>query len=90
MKKFRRLAFEGVANKLEDPSQEKQRQRVHPQAVIEDAGDKQGNRQQDGRYTQSVTRAIYRMLMTGAILRDPLLIGASAKHAEDNITISTQ
>jgi hypothetical protein len=27
--------------------------------------------------------------MTGPVLRDPLLVGASAQHAEDNTTIST-
>jgi hypothetical protein len=33
-----------------------------------------------------VTHAVHRVLMTGAVLRDPLLVGASAQHAEDDIT----
>jgi hypothetical protein len=33
-----------------------------------------------------VADAVHRMLMTGAILRDPLLVAASAQHAEDDIT----
>jgi hypothetical protein len=30
------------------------------------------------------------VLMTGAVLRDPLLVGASAQHANDDITTSTE
>jgi hypothetical protein len=33
-----------------------------------------------------VTDAVHRMLMTGAVLRDPLLVAASAQHAEDDST----
>ncbi len=40
MKKFRRLALKSVADELKDPSDEKQSQRIHPQSVEEDAGDK--------------------------------------------------
>jgi len=54
----------------------------------EDAGNKDWNRQQNGRYAQRVAGAIHRMPMTGTVLRDPLFVGASAQHAEDNITIS--
>ena len=36
-----------------------------------------------------MTDAVDRMLMTGTVLRDPLLVGASAQHAKDDITIST-
>jgi len=89
VEEFRRLALEGVADELESPSDEEQSQRVQPQAVEEDAGDKKGDREQDGRNAQRVTHAVHRMLMTGAVLRDPLLVGASAWHAEDDITIST-
>ena len=78
MKKFRRLAFEGVPDELENPSDEEQSQRIHPQPVEEDAGDKKWNREQDGRDTQSVTHAVHRMLMAGAVLLNPLPIAASA------------
>ena len=36
-KEFRGLAFEGVADELEKPSEEKKSQRVGPQAMEEDA-----------------------------------------------------
>lgn len=63
VKKFRRLALEGVADKLKNPSHEKQRRRVEPQAMPEDAGDKEWKRQQDGRNAQRVANPVYRMLM---------------------------
>ena len=88
VEEFRRLALEGMADELENPSDEEQRQRVRPQAVVEDADNKKWDREQDGRNAQRVTHAVHRMLMTGAVLRDPLLVGASAHHAEDDITIS--
>jgi len=84
--KFRRLAFEGVADELENPSDEEQSQRIQPHAVEEDTGDKKWDREQDGRDTQRVTQAVHRMPMTGAVLRDPLLVSASAQHAQDDIT----
>ena len=96
MKKFRRLSLEGVADKLEDPSDEKQTQRVPPQPVEEDAGDKNWDREQDGRDAQRVTHPVHRMLMTSPVLRDPLfiramfiramLVAASAQHVGDDIT----
>jgi len=86
VEEFRRLALESVADELENPSCKKQSQRVQPQAVEEDAGYKKRDREQDGRNAQRVTDAVHRMLMTGAVLRDPLLVGASAQHAEDDIT----
>lgn len=91
MKKFRRLSLEGVADKLEDPSDEKQTQRVPPQPVEEDAGDKNWDREQDGRDAQGVTHPVHRMLMARPILRDPLfiramLVAASAQHVGDDIT----
>ena len=90
MEEFWRLALEGVADELENPSDEEQSQRVQPQAVEENAGYKKRDREQDGRYAQRVTHAVHRVLMTGAVLRDPLLVGASAHHADDDITITTE
>ena len=52
----------------------------------EDAGDKNWDREQDGRDAQRVTQTVHRMAMTGAVLRDPLLVGASAQHARDDNT----
>ena len=89
MEEFRRLALEDVADELENPSDEEQSQRVRPQAVVEDADYKKWDREQDGRNAQRVTHAVHRMLMTGTVLRDPLLVAASAQHAEDDITTET-
>ena len=86
MEKFRRLSLEGVADELENPSDEEQSQRVEPQAVEENARDKKWDREQDGRDAQRVTQAVHRMPMTGAVLRDPLFVAASAQHAQDDIT----
>jgi hypothetical protein len=86
VEEFRRLALEGVADELENPSDEEQSQRVHPQPVEEDADYKKWDREQDGRNPQRVTHAVHRVLMTGTVLRDPLLVVASAQHAEDDIT----
>ena len=86
MEEFRRFALEGVADELENPSHEEQSQRVRPQAVVEDADYKKWDREQDGRNAQRVTDAVHRVLMTGTVLRDPLLVAASAQHADDDIT----
>jgi hypothetical protein len=94
VKELRRLTLERVPHKLENPSDEEQRQRIQPQRVEEDAGNKKRARQQNSRNAQRVTHPVHWMPMTGAVLRDPLLartmlVSASAQHAEDNITIRT-
>ena len=86
MEEFRWLALKSMADELENPSDKKQSQRIPPQPVEEDAGNKNRDREQDGRDAQRVTHPVHRMLMTGSVLRDPLLVGASAQHAEDDIT----
>ncbi len=86
MQEFRRLALEGVADKLERPSGDKQSESVEPQTVDENAGYKDRNRQENSRNTERVTEAVHRIPVIGAVLRDPLLVSASAQHAEDDIT----
>jgi len=78
MEEFRWFALEGMPDKLENPSDKEQSQRVQPQPVIEDAGDEERNREQDGRNAQRMAYAIHWMLMTGSILRDPLFVAPSA------------
>ena len=78
MEELRRLPLESVADELENPSDQEQTEGVQPQAVDEDAGNENWRREQDGRNSQRVTPAVHRMLMTGSVLRDPLLVGASA------------
>jgi hypothetical protein len=82
MKELWRLAFEGVADKLENPSDQEERKSVNPQMMKEDTGEKKCGREQDGGNAQRVAETIYWMLMAGAVLRDPFLVGASAEHAE--------
>jgi transposase len=86
VKEFRCLALKGVADELKNPADEEQRQPIHPQPVEENAGDKNRARKKDGRDAKRVTHPIYRMLMTGSVLRDPLLVSASAQHAHDDNT----
>jgi hypothetical protein len=44
----------------------------------EDAGEKNQDREQDGRDAQGVADAVHGMLVAGGVLRDPLLVGAVA------------
>ena len=78
MEEFWFFAFEGVADELEDPSDEKERESVGPQAMDEDAGDKNCDREHDGWDSQGVAGAVYAVLMAGGVLGDPLLAGAMA------------
>ena len=79
VEKLGRLAFEGVAYELEDPSQEEECKRCHPQMVVEkNSGCKNGQRYEDQRNAEGVADAIDRVLVTGRVLRDPLLGGAVA------------
>jgi len=78
LKEFRRLAFEGMADELKNPSYDKEGERIGPQAMEEDTAKKQREREQDGGYSQGVAGAIHGVLMAGGVLRDPLLVGAVA------------
>ena len=49
--------------------------------MIEKTRDKNWQRKQNRRNAQRVANAIYGMLMARAILRNPLLVAASAQHA---------
>src|ERR1700678_834618 len=68
-KKLGRLALEGVTDELEDPSQDKQSGRIGPQAMQKNAADKNRQREQNGRYPQSMADPIYGMLVTRSVLR---------------------
>ena len=78
MEEFRRLAFKSMADELEKPSGEEKAERVGPQAMEENAGKKYWEREQDGRNAQGVAGPVYRILMAGSVLGDPLLTGAVA------------
>jgi hypothetical protein len=81
VEEFRGLTFKGVADELEKPSQEKKSERVRPEAMEEDACQKNCDREQDGRDAEGVAEPVHAVLMARAILRDPLLVGAVAQHA---------
>lgn len=76
VEELRRLAFEGMADELENPSDEEQSHRVQPQAVKKDAGYEKREREQNGWNAQGVTHAVYPVPMTRTVLRDPLLTAA--------------
>ena len=75
MEKFRRLAFKGVTNKLENPSGDKKDGGVEPEVAKEKASEEKCQRNKDRGDTQSVAGAIDWMLMARRILRNPLLVG---------------
>lgn len=80
MKEFRRLAFKGMANELKNPSDQKEREPVKPQAMNENAGEKKRQRHQDCRDAQGMAQPVHRMLMAGRVLSNPLLARAMSKH----------
>ncbi len=90
VEELRRLAFEGVSDKLEDPSQNEEAESIGPQAMHKDAADKQQQRNQDGRDSERVARAVNRMLVAGRILFDPLLVAAVAQHGEGDHTTAAR
>lgn len=86
MEEFRRLAFEGVADKLENPSYDEESERPPPETMGEESSDEDAKRNNDGRNAERVAEAVDPMLVAGRVLRDPLLAGASAKHAAEDDT----
>lgn len=52
----------------------------------EDAGEKNCEREDDGGNAQGMADTVDRVLMAGGVLRDPLLAGSVAEHAEDDTT----
>ena len=84
LKELGRLALEGVADKLKNPADYKYSEGVGPQAMKEDAGQKKWDGEQNRRNAERVAGPVYGMLMASGVLRDPLLVGAVAQHAEDD------
>ena len=78
LKEFRGLAFEGMADELKNPSNDEKSERIGPQAMNEDAGQKKWDGEQNRRYAQRMAEAVHGMLMAGGVLRNPLLVGAVA------------
>jgi len=80
VKELRLFALERVADELERPSHNEKHKSIPPQPVNQDAPDEQGERNENCRYPQGMAYPVYGVLMAAGILRDPLLIGAAAKH----------
>ena len=80
MKEFRRLAFKGMTNELEDPADYEQSQRVEPQTMDEETRDEDRDRNKNSGNTESVAEAVDGMLVAGRVLRDPLFASAVAQH----------
>jgi len=88
VEEFRRLAFEGVSDELKEPSDQEQSQAINPQPVHEDAGDKHRQGEKNRGNAEGMADAVHRISMARSVLRDPLLVSASAQHAEDDTTQS--
>src|SRR5271169_6957852 len=78
VEEFRRLAFKGVADELENPSDHEKSEGVDPQMMDEDAGEKNGDRNHNRRNAEGVADAIDGVLVAAGVLRDPLFAGAVA------------
>lgn len=78
MKEFRRFAFKGMANELQDPADHEQSQGVEPQTMDEETSDEDRDRNKNGGNAESVAEAVDGMLVAGRVLRDPLFASAVA------------
>ena len=87
MEEFWRLAFEGVADELENPSEEEKKGGIEPEAMKEDARDQEGCGNQNGGDAERMAGAINGVLMAGGVLGNPLFIGAVAEHEWDHTPV---
>ena len=78
MEELRRLALEGVSDKLQRPSEEEEGQSVDPQPMDKDGGQEKRKRDDNRGNAEGVTGPVYGMLMAACVLRDPLFVAASA------------
>jgi len=78
VKELGRLAFEGVADELENPSDHKKHGRIEPQVMEEEAGDKDRDGYENGGNAECMAGPVDWVLMAARVLRDPLLAGAVA------------
>ncbi len=79
LKEFRRLAFESVADELEDPSDREESESVEPQAMKGKLGNENRDQEQDRRNAERMAEAVDKDAeVAGRVLRDPLLAGAVA------------
>jgi hypothetical protein len=77
---LRRLLFEGVSDKLEDPADEKQDKRDPPKAADKGCDQEEREGASDERNANRMAGPVGWMLMTLLVLRDPRLDGLVAQH----------
>jgi len=80
VEEFRRFALKGMADELENPSDNEQPHRIQPERMEEDAADENPHRKHDERNAERMAEPVDRMLMAARVLRNPLLAAAVSKH----------
>jgi len=83
MKKFRLFALKSVPNELENPAKDKQAQCIHPEWMNKNSCNAKRAGEHDHGDAKSMAKPVDRMRMAASVLCNPLLAGASAKHALD-------
>jgi hypothetical protein len=87
MEKLGCLVFKSMAHELEYPSQKKKSESDRPKSMEEDTGQEDDYGEQNERYAQRMAGAVDGILVAGRILRNPLLVAASAQHGRDHTPI---
>lgn len=80
MEELGRLAFEGVADELENPANYEERERNLPESRKEESYWREQQRNNDQGNADGMANAIDCVLMAGRVLRDPVVPGASEEH----------
>jgi hypothetical protein len=68
-----RLPFDGVSQELKTPSDEEHAERERPEPIDPGGGQQQRQREDNERDTHGMAKPVKWMLMTVAILTDPLV-----------------
>src|SRR5690242_16107272 len=80
VKKFRRLPFNQMANKLKTPADDKKDGGNRPEPIDEQCGDEQRQRKNDQRNADRVTEPVDRILMASTVLMYPFVPRFAAEH----------
>ena len=80
MEKLGRFALERVSHELQDPSRYEQNQGENPEAMVEESGNKNGQRNQNRGNAKGVAQPIDRVLMAARIARNPLFTAVRPQH----------
>ena len=80
LEELRRLALEGVANELKQPSCDEDGGGIRPEPVDKNTSHKQSQGNKNQRNPQGVAGSIDWVLMARRVLRDPLNAGAVSEH----------